>query len=151
MTDDLYLKMILALPEDFFYDWELKRGDIALYSDGSLNFKPDPLKLISLGDENHKSFLFKNGKLGYYKRGDFYEVDRIIKPIPTQKQLLQIHKAKRDTATESHSMIFFANWLEDKVKEDHGFCLEYEIAEELMLLWLMEKCFEKTWNGEKWV
>lgn len=149
--NDTYLKMCLALPPEVLEGWDWNRGDRALYSDGSLNFKPDPLSVIVLGDNNHKSFLFKDSKLGYYKRGDFYEVDRIITPIPSQEQLLQIHKEKHDTATESHSMLFFANWLEDKVKEDHGFCLYNETAEEMMLMWIMETCFDKKLVNGAWI
>ena len=138
--------MVLALPEKFFEKWEWKRGDIALYSDGSHNFKPDSLSLICLGDKNHKSFLFENGKLGYYKRGDFYEVDRIIKPIPSQKQLQKICMDIIQCSPQD-LLKFFEAWLyEDEIRP----VVDFEDFDDLWLRYTVWVWSRLEWNGEKW-
>lgn len=145
-----YIKMCLALDPEFFENWELKDGDrVYLLKDTDDYTNSEEYGLYTIFDRLLAHEGVNDTENWHY--ATWMIVDGLIRPIPSQKRLLELYTEKHNTANESHSMIFFANWLEDKVKEDHGFCLFNETAEEMMLIWIMETCFCKKWNGEAWV
>ena len=152
MTDE-YLKMILALSDKFFDGWEWKEGDKFLcrepyYGEESI-IHPIGYEwnVHTIGDhELRDNEIYKGDyELAYKKRKEK------IRPLPSQEQLLQIYKTKKDLQYDSMALLWLANWIEDKVTEDHGFCFEYESAEAIALLWVQETCFNQKWDGEKWI
>jgi len=138
------------------------------FSDGYIKmckaaYEIQELKLLNQRETN-KWYKFDNG--------DFYEQNGIVhkndtewiftidasRPyfinvrywIPEFQQLLKIYQENHDIPHESWALLWLANWLEDKVKEDHSFCvIKYETVCEVAILWVMEECYGKKWDGEK--
>lgn len=140
--DDEYKKMILALPAKFVAGWEYKNGDAIL------------LKEMTGWNEYHiGDYLLEDGKIGYIDgwECEFIPDDHEIRPVPSQELLLQIYKTKHGLQFESLALLWLANWIEDKVTNDHGFCLKCQSAEAITLLWVQETCYNMKWDGEKWI
>jgi len=68
--------------------------------------------------------------------------------FPTIDIQFDTYKKTRGIKFESLVMLEFANWFVDKVKEDHSFCLKYKTKDEVVMLWIMEECYGKTWDGD---
>jgi len=69
--------------------------------------------------------------------------------FPTTDIQFDTYKRIHGIQFESLVMLEFANWFVDKVKEDHSFCLKYKTKDEVVMLWIMEECYGKEWDGEK--
>lgn len=143
MTDDLYLKMCLALPENFFDGWELQTGD----------------KVIKISNCKQVVYLWKAEEWAWYYNyhpsfsnevGSAIKL-REIKPIPSQEQLQNRVMKKRSLSPYCLAQCFY-EWLAyealGKADSDEWFfvplvCrwLEYVVYSELSL----------RWNGEKWL
>jgi hypothetical protein len=145
MADETYIKMVLALPEEFFKDWQWKEGDQFLYRYNKLEpFESYYIGSFGVGVENGQIVTATNVE------GETHDAGEYI-PIPSQKQLLNIYKEKENCQFESLALLEFANWLESIVSLDHSFCLKYQESNEILLLFVMYKCFDKVWNGSKWI
>ena len=136
--DEMYLKMILALPEEFFDGWEWNDGD---FYAGKVNVCPDdPLEFGSFSEDCTPNFKTFSGNYWYSK----------VWPLPRLDQLIKRYKIEKDIQFESLALLWLANWIEEKVTEDHSFCLKYRSDKVIALLWVQEKCFNQKWDGEKW-
>jgi hypothetical protein len=129
MLDEMYVKMVLALPEDFFKDWKWEEGD----------------QFLTFYDEEwHVNFVgsneIHNNKIGTWRPawGDdvSFFVNRDPKiPLPNQKQLQEISGLDWDL------------YYHDLVKNYS----EYDSAEQAGLARVMYVKYHKKWDGEKWV
>lgn len=148
---DQYIKMVLTLPEEFFKGWEYKDGDFIIIF-------PHRYKEY-LGEYNVSGIYLCFNNLLCRKENEHtnhWIPARWVKfedgrPLPSQEQLLQIYTERKGLQYSSLALLWLANWIEDKVTDDHGFCFEYESAEAIALLWVQETCFDKTWDGTKWI
>ena len=149
--DDLYNKMILALPGDFFKDWQWHIGDKALCLDS-----------LSRGE-----VIIMDGichglvKVAWVDR-IFLEteqecIDR-LRPVPSQKQLQSIikqHWLKPD-ATDYDVLVFFQNWFRVIYRSNCTYGIKYKEIENESIdcIWLrytMHVICDKTWNVEAWI
>lgn len=152
MTDETYIKMVLALPPEFFKDLNVENGDqVFLMKDVPATDYPSSyghgLYTVfenSLAFEGHICTEHWMGVYCLLKEGS-------ARIIPSTEQLLKIGDCDGDTYFESLAILHFAYWLEDKVTARHDFCLKHRSAKEMMLLWVMETRFNQKWNGEAWV
>lgn len=143
MSEDVYKKMVLALPEEFFQGMVLEKGD----------------KVIALGPNIVMRYISSDGiyfdekwKAVEYLDGDReVSISNKLRPLPNQKQLLKIYQDKNDIKFESMSLLWFANWFVNTVTERHDFCLKHRSAETIMLMWVQETCYNMMWDGEKWI
>ena len=152
MTNE-YQKMVLALPADFFQDWVWQEGDKFLCHEPTKRSDKLPHNPIeygwiihTIGDhELYEGEIYKKDyELAYKKRKDK------IRPLPSQKQLLEIYKKKQGDQFESLSLLWFANWFEAKVTEYHSFCLKNRSSDCIVLMFVQEKCYNKKWDGKAW-
>ena len=149
--DDLYKKMILALPEDFFTDWQWHIGDKALCLDSLSRGEVILMKGICHGLVKvawvDRIFLKKEQEC----------IDR-LRPVPSQKQLQSIikqHWLKSD-ATDYNVLVFFQDWFRVIFRSNCTYSIRYkEIKNESIdCIWLryaMHVIYNKTWNGEAWI
>lgn len=142
MTDE-YIKMILALDKSFFERWEWQAGDTVI--SGSTIY------YVIGGNEKGALLINEKMELSSTHNLNFGPLVTNCRPIPGHKQLLHIYKTNKDLQYDSLALLWLANWIEDKVTEDHGFCFKYESAEAIALLWVQETCFNKMWDGTKWI
>jgi len=162
MTDE-YLKMVLALPDEFFENITPEFGNLFWvetyqgWEDGYSRktyaildhvFESGNYSLILMDSTQIDERLYK-WDFQYNKRDEVTYWRGWL--IPSQEQLLQIYKTKKDLQYDSMALLWLANWIEDKVTEDHGFCFDYESAEAITLLWVQETCFNQAWDGKKWI
>ena len=151
--DDLYKKMILALPEDFFTDWQWHIGDKALCLDS-----------LSRGE-----VIIMDGichglvKVAWVDR-IFLEteqecIDR-LRPVPSQKQLQSIIKQhwlkSDDTVKDYDVLVFFQDWFRVRYGSSYTYGLRYKEIENESIdcIWLrytMHVIYNKNWNGEAWI
>jgi len=70
-----------------------------------------------------------------------YKIGSVVHWIPTFEQYLNIYQKINDLDIESLAILWMMNFIEDRVKEDHNFCFEFQTKEETALVWIMEKCY----------
>jgi hypothetical protein len=81
MLDDNYIKMALALPDDFFKDWKWQYGDqFITYVWKHGEQIPENVRII--GDSD-----LLEGKVGRWLLGDFIDYACKMRPLPSQRQL----------------------------------------------------------------
>ena len=126
--DTQYLKMIMALPDEFFEGWEWQAGDKAIVNNNTWTvFGGNTNGMVVIGEDLKQ---FSIGKLDFsYKIGDE------ARPIPSQEQLLKISKLDWDL------------YYYDLLKRYS----DYDTAEQAGLAMIMYTKYAKKWNGESWV
>lgn len=148
--DEDYLKMILALPDEFFEGWEWKEGDRFIL----INRKKG--KIVDYQDGTIGDSVLENGEVGYIWTSGysgeygFEKYDSEIRPILSQEQLqsmikkhVLVHNVKlKDVeilkrVTDWHIRRDPEHKLDKSTK-----CLFLEV-----LQWLNDK----TWDGEAWL
>lgn len=146
-NDDQYIKMILALPDEFFKGWEWKVGDNliilsnkyngeAIIIDADLKYNKESVECMSLNSE-YIVFINLNSCI----------------PIPSQEQLQEMILNYQENTTGNR----FNNW--KLIKEFYNFincgilkCVpETYTARELWLQYLMHVVCNHRWNGEVWL
>jgi len=157
--DDLYNKMILALPDDFFNGWELEDGDqVYLFKDIDDYTCSEKHGLYTIFD----NLLANNGVT--YTENWHYAIwiisDGLIRPIPSQKQLQSIIKQhwlkSDDTVKDYDVLVFFQDWFRARYGSNYTYGIQYKEIENESIdcIWLryaMHVIYNKTWNGNAWV
>lgn len=147
MTDQEYIKMILALPDEFFAGWEWKAGDKYLINYG------DYWDIGFIGDSS-----IENGEAGYYfiTVGEFQKFREELRPVPSQEQLqelIQNNWLKLDPTVQSYGVLkyfcnwFRANWVSYPAYKE----VETKSINSIWLRYTMWMIYNKEWNGESWI
>lgn len=146
--DKEYLKMILALPEEFFNVWE--------WNDGDQVYLIDEIDEYSCSEE-HGLYTIFDGLIcndGFTCTENWLYVRAIDfkngRPIPSQKQLINMIKdhsmLKSVKLTDIEVMGRVVSWHDRRdPKHTQKKCCEQLYLD--VLMWLNDK----TWNGEKWI
>lgn len=71
--------------------------------------------------------------------------------LPVFEQYLDMYQKVKDIDQESLALLGLANWIEERVTDDHSFCLKYKTKEEVALVWIMDTVYGIKWNGEAFV
>ena len=123
---DQYIKMILALPDEFFKGWEWKVGDKYLINYG------DYWDIGFIGDSS-----IENREVGYYfiTVGEFQKFREELRPLPSQEQLQKLSGLDWDL------------YYHDLVKNYS----EYDSDEQAGLAMITYMKYGKIWNGTKWI
>jgi hypothetical protein len=143
-NNPLYIKMVLALPLDFFKDWEWQEGDHLLHKElGSDQWYE---RTIGELEVSRNTILYR--VIDYH---DTLEGD--IRPLPSQRQLQDMAKK---VLTEKHN-VEFDDWrlLVDfyNVTRDSFFRVFSPINYTLDVMWLqyvVHRMYNKRWDGEQW-
>lgn len=144
--DDQYLKMVLALPDEFVEGWEWKEGD-----HGIITWPDFENNEILITNIRARRFEFRCVESGTLKiTFDF----RGARPIPSQEQLQKkcidfenVGKRYTDSNYFSISKRFIAVVIEgDLVKN-----IEEKTLNEMWLEFTEYVIYGKTWDGEAWV
>jgi len=146
MTDE-YLKMILALPEEFFDGWKWKEGD------QFLRYNHECKYVEIQGHVGNYSLYSYTGKIrNINETGDYVEGD--LRPVPSQEQLQKMilnYYFKNGLDIKGRENLYllwrFQDWLRGQSFED---CSGLTIKE-LMLEFLMYVVYTKKWDGKKWI
>lgn len=149
MTDQEYIKMILALDDEFFKGWEWKAGDKALsindqYKRELLLLTTAPLEKLNSND--NVTLLFPHSV-------DGVTVDEYIfnlRPLPSQEQLQEIIKKQCLSHNVKLKDIEILKRVVDwHIRRDPKHTLER--SAECLFLEVVQWLNDKTWNGEAWV
>lgn len=139
ITNPEYIKMILALPNDFFEDWEWRTGDKAV------KILNNEIVVFLWKAEEHAWYYnyhpsFSNEMSSAIKLCD-------IRPLPSQEQL-QNKIIKSQNCKPSDVFNLFQTWyyIYSHQKDNTGFN-SFKEAWLHCYMWLEKK----EWNGEKWV
>ena len=135
--DDLYKKMLLSLPDDFFINWQWHIGDKALCLDS-----------LSRGE-----VIIMDGichglvKVAWVDR-IFLEteqecIDR-LRPVPSQKQLQECYAVNGFTFI--HMLHIFS---EERISRV-GCKIPYDV-DCITLAYIVYLKYDKEWNGETWI
>ena len=147
--DDLYNKMVLALPDDFFNGWELEDGDqVYLFKDTDDYTCSEKHGLYTIFDN-----LLANDGVTYTENWHYATwmiSDGLIRPIPSQKQLqclirslLKFHNVELNDLEILNRVVGRHNRRDPENKQNKSTdCLFLEVH-----MWLNNK----TWNGEAWI
>ena len=127
MESSGYLKMILALSDEFFEGWEWKHCDYGINLDNI-----EKGRVIPLEEMFHTEFkiLYVDS---FFKDTEWILKDR-VRPIPSQEQLQKLSGLDWDL------------YYHDFVKNYS----EYDSAEQAGLAMIMYMKYGKMWDGEKW-
>jgi hypothetical protein len=139
---DEYLKMILALPNDSFEDWEWKTGDKAISLRNNESIAIITRFKAWLSDPNiiEVQFIDSDTSVELFYLGN-------LRPIPSQEQL-QDKIIKSQNCKPSDVFNLFQTWyyIYSHQKDNRMFNSFQEA-------WL--HCYmrldKKEWNGEKWI
>ena len=143
MTDQEYIKMILALPDEFFDGWEWQAGDKALVNNEVWTvFEGNSNGMVVIGENLQQ---FSIGDLDFsYKIGDK------ARPIPNQEQLQEIIKKQCLSHNVKLKDIEILKRVVDwHIRRDPKHTLER--SAECLFLEVVQWLNDKTWNGEAWV
>jgi len=149
MISDEYKKMVLALPDEFFEDWQWKEGDSFLYRPS----KDDDWELYYVGSFGT---MVKDGIIVFATLiEDATPSQGEYRPVPNQEQLqamiINNFKVSGLLIEENRYNIYlewrFEAWLRDQIFEEKaGLSLGC-----LWLEFLEYAIYGKKWNNEEWI
>jgi hypothetical protein len=127
---DEYIKMVLALPEEFFKDWEWKEGDHLLHKElGSDQWYERTIGELEVS---------RNTIL--YKVVDYHdELEGEIRPLPSQRQLQEL--STLDWWTFYSAIVHSSDIDYEKNESCECGCLKETV-------WIL---YGKKWDGTKWI
>ena len=128
-----YIKMVLALPEEFFERWEWKAGDRVLHK-------------LEYSDEWKTEFILDNG-IAYIISLNKGNVWGKYIPLPSQEQLQE--KCMALINCDARDLLrFFEAWVyEDELRP----VVSFADFNELWLKYTIWVWGRKEWNGEAWI
>lgn len=145
-----YIKMILALPDEFFEGWEWNYGDTFI-----LKVASDKWIVHHIGD-----FELINNDIGTWTpiggcESTFEKVEEARRPIPSQEQLQDImkkHWFKLDSTVQSYGVMkYFCNWFQAHwIRYPDYKEVENDSITSIWLRYVMDFIYYKTWDGERW-
>lgn len=147
MTDEMYLKMILALPDKFFDGWEWKEGDAFLY-------KEDESESYSMGYIG--THILTNRKPVGFMDVCFDPFENLsgLRPIPSISQLHtlcgKIDSEFTDWKTFYFELCSGVGCSHSADPRDIRFN-KFGSVEEAGLALAVELSLDMYWDGEKWV
>jgi hypothetical protein len=158
-VEDNYIKMVLALPDEFFKDWKYEDGDQVFLlediDDYSSSFDP------WIGTYTVFDGCIATDGLHNIEEWTYVEYvvrERKLKPIPSQRQLQDMLMAHKPHKVESfvgdlHALFFnFRTWIQNGDEDSWwDFRDELENFDQAWLCYAMEVLYNKNWNGEKWI
>lgn len=148
MENKKYIEMVLALPEEFFKDWEWNVGDLAItYTGSEILLITDPL-IQQFGYPNRIEAM-RFSKIKSYEI--LYMED--LRPIPNQKQLQQMlidYENKDNIYWKSNDFSISERFIAVVVEGDLVNDIENKTLDEMWLEFVMYLIFEKVWDGGKW-
>lgn len=137
--NELYKKMILALPSNFFENWEWQNGDRFLHKELGSKFWNEK----AIGDHEVTS-----GNTVLYFIPDYQDVlEGEIRPLPSQKQLQSLAIRKESDSSNVFILIEFTAY----VKERGYKWYKNKSMECLWLEFLMDTKHHFDWKKDKWV
>jgi len=143
MENENYIKMILALPDKFFKNWEFEDGD-QFYLTEDYEYYPS--------SKNYKTYTIINGKLAsnIYAPEEWRCVSLDLgRPIPRQEQLQDMVINKFNGIPEIQLLESFYSWVNTQRYVDKKF--EFHSIKCSMLRYAVLMLLRKEWDGEKWV
>lgn len=142
-VSDEYIKMVLALPEEFFENWKWKAGE----------------QFIDIKDHDTgyigQYIVEKNTVKGLWNEGT-YELENDIKPLPNQEQLQELilnYLCKTYPDAKTYDIInFFCDWFKANFSRNPKYKeVEYESGSCIWLRYVLHVIYSKTWNGNQWI
>ena len=147
--DEMYLKMILALSDEFFEGWEWKHCDYGINLDNI-----EKGRVIPLEEMFHTEFkiLYVDS---FFKDIEWILKDR-VRPIPSQEQLQKMLESKMLTTGGNRWHVFctFDEFVRSEYERRSFWKTGTLITDSFEMLWLacvMKEKYGKTWDGEKWM
>lgn len=153
MTDHEYIKMILALPDEFFDGWEWQAGDKAvnILNNRIIVFlwktEPDAWKTESTVWYYNYYPSFSNKESSSIKLSE-------IRPFPSQEQLQKmLIDFENEDSKYKHSNYFIISerFIAVVIEGDLVADMENKTLTEMWLEFVVYLMYNKTWNGEKWL
>ena len=138
--NELYKKMILALPSNFFENWEWKAGDKAFSLKREKELMVVEFDVWSDPRIIHAKFI---GEVGY----TYLENLETLRPLPNQKQLQSLAIRKESDSSNVFILIEFTAY----VKERGYKWYKNKSMECLWLEFLMDTKHHFDWKKDKWV
>ena len=152
--NEMYLKMILALPDEFFDGWEWQAGDKALsindqYKRELLLLTTAPLKKLNSNDK--VTLLFLHSMDGVTVEEYIFN----LRPVPSQQQLQEMvknHMLKDDETVLDYDIInFFCDWFKAHFCSKYTYKeIEHSSIKSVWLRYAMHIIYSKKWNSESW-
>jgi hypothetical protein len=134
---DTYIKLILALPEDFFKDWVWQDGDKFLNKEpGSINWNESAVGDIEISDDN---------RLMQRITDDEYYITGEIRPLPNQKQLQSMINLSPIKFLED--IFEFAG---EYIPNDADLSIYSIDMDCFTLAYVVDRKYGKYWTGDKW-
>lgn len=139
MISEEYIKMILALPEEFFDGWDWKEGDMFLYKESD----SEEFSIGYIGTH----ILERNKPISWMDVVyDPYETLRGLRPIPSQEQLQKMMGMSPIDFIED-----FYEYAQEPIGEDMNPSIFYIDLNCFTLAYVMDRKFKKYWNGAAWI
>jgi len=136
--DSEYIKMVLALPDEFFEGWEWRHCDYAINLDNIEKGRATPLE-----EQFHTEF-----KILYvdscFKDTEWVFKDR-VRPIPSQEQLQKMVGLSPNEFIEDLS-----DYTCEPVKEAEDLSIFHDMNC-FTLAYVMDRKYGKYWNGDAWI
>lgn len=138
--NDEYLKMILALPDEFYEGWEWKAGDEVYARNWNMEF------LVSFVSPNGVSATKLNSLTPTVTINPDVPINENIRPIPSQEQLQQIMDMSPIGFIED-----FYEYAQDPLHEGMDASIFYIDLNCFTLAYVMDRKYKKYWDGESWI
>ena len=149
--DEMYLKMILALTDEFFDGWEWNAGDRAILLDD--HYKREVLVInthYQIISSRVAKLLFP-GSLEGCKTEE--HITR-LRPLPSQEQLQKMlidFENKDSKYKHSNYFIISERFIAVVIEGDLVADMENKTLTEMWLEFVVYLMRNKTWNGTKWI
>jgi hypothetical protein len=149
ITNPEYIKMVLALPDEFFEDWEWNYGDTFI-----LKVASDKWMVHYIGD-----FELTNDDIGTWEpiggcESTFEKVEEARRPVPSQEQLQKIcinYENKHNLYSNSNDFLISEHFIASVIEGDLIENIETKTLGEMWLEFVVFLKYAKRWDGEKWV
>lgn len=141
--DDTYLKMVLALPDEFFKGWKWKDGDQVYLTEEIDEYScSDDHGLYTVFDGLLANDGFLNTENWLYVRAIDFKNGR---PIPSQEQLQDM----MELSVPNFINEFFE--FSESIPNEKEYPIFRTNMDCFTLAYVMDRKFKKYWDGENWM